>query len=354
MNESFCMNIEKNNRRVPAEWEDYTTVMVAWPHAATDWAYMLGEITDCYVKIAEAIVIHSGLRLLVVTPEPEKVQPLLKHLPTRQVQMFTCPTNDTWTRDYGPLTLEKNGKPYAVDFQFNGWGLKFAANLDNMVTLRMLHAGLLTKNYLSALDFTFEGGAMETDGNGTMLSTTECLMSVNRNGFVDENHLKTYFCKHLGFSTLHLLHHGALEGDDTDSHIDTLARFAPNDTILYVKSYRTDDSHTAQLEAMEQELQKLRTPAGQPYNLIALPLPDPVFDDEGNRLPATYANFLITPRTVIMPTYAQHNNDLMASQMLKIAFPDRDIVGVDCRALIKQHGSLHCATMQLKEGLLNI
>lgn len=341
-------------KRVPAEWEAYDTVMVAWPHSATDWNYMLPEITDCYIRIANAIVAESGLRLLVVTPEPHVVAKHLQHLPSERIRMFTCPTNDTWTRDYGPITLIDNNHVCAVDFQFNGWGLKFASNLDNMVNLRMLQAGLLTRNYRSRLNFTFEGGALESDGEGTMLTTAECVLALNRNGFVDEDFIRNYFKSELGFSTVHILHHGALEGDDTDSHIDTLARLAPHHTILYVKSYRPDDSHTASLQAMEQELMQLRTPSGQPYNLIALPLPRPIFDEDGNRLPATYANFLITPRTVILPTYNQPDNDRLASEMLKIAFPDRAIVEVDCSALIRQHGSLHCATMQLCADMLTI
>ena len=246
------------------------------------------------------------------------------------------------------------GEPCAVDFQFNGWGLKFAADLDNMVNLHMLHASLLTPRYRSRLNYTLEGGAIESDGRGTMLANAQTLMALNRNGFTDERHLRSYFRENLGIETLHLLHHGALEGDDTDSHIDTLARLAPDDTILYVKSYRPDDTHTPDLDAMEAELKELRTPDGNPYNLIALPLPEPIYDADGERLPATYANFLITPRTVLMPTYAQPDLDRMASQMLQIAFPDRKIVGVDCRALIRQHGSLHCATMQLPAGVLRI
>lgn len=346
----------RDKTRVPAEWEDYSTVMVAWPHAGTDWADMLPEVTRCYVDLATAIVERSGLRLLIVTPEPDIVAEQIKHLPTQQIQLFTCPTNDTWTRDYGPITLldSESGIPVAVDFQFNGWGLKFAANLDNMVNVRMLHAGLLTRNYRPQLNFTFEGGAMESDGKGTMLSTAECLLSLNRNGFVDEQYIRQYFHKTLGFDRVLMLHHGALEGDDTDSHIDTLARFAPDDTILYVKCYRQNDPHKRALDAMEDELKQFRTTSGSSYNLIALPLPDPIHDEDGNRLPATYANFLITPRTILMPTYGQPDNDRLASQMLQVAFGGHEIVGVDCRALIRQHGSLHCATMQLKQEMLTI
>ncbi|MDE5940930.1 MAG: agmatine deiminase family protein [Muribaculaceae bacterium] len=352
---SYNSGSEKRRRRVPAEWEAYDAVMIAWPHSGTDWAEMLQEVEACYEALAEAIVTRSGLRLLVVTPEPEHVRERLKNLPQEKLVVFEAPTNDTWTRDYGPIQIEDDGENGVADFQFNGWGLKFAANLDNMVNLRMLNAGLLTRNYKPNLGFVFEGGAMESDGEGTMLTTSECLLALNRNGVVTKEQLADYFGRSLGMKRVLFLDHGHLAGDDTDSHVDTLARLAPGNTILYVKSYREDDAHTLELRLMEEELKNLRTASGERYNLVGLPLPDAVYDEEsGERLPATYANFLITPRTVLMPTYRQPDNDRMAEMMLQAVFPDREIVGVDCVALIKQHGSLHCATMQLREGVLRV
>ena len=341
-----------DRKRIPAEWENYEAVMIAWPHFATDWADMLDEVTSCYLNLVRAII-DSGLRVLVVTPEVGLVREILEEFPQDKLIIFQAPTNDTWTRDYGPITLETPDGVSALDFQFNGWGLKFAANLDNMVTLRMVEASLLTRRYVPCLDFVFEGGSMEVDGKGTMLTTSACLLSLNRNGVVDKEALCRYFKETMGISRVHFLEHGHLAGDDTDSHIDTLARFAPDDTILYVKSYNVADGHTRELNLMEEELKALRTADGNPYNLIALPLPDPIFDEDGGRLPATYANFLITPRTVLLPVYGQQNNDRLAEQMLKVAFPTRDVLTVDCRALIRQHGSLHCATMQIPSSLFN-
>lgn len=341
-----------SGKRVPAEWESYHTVMIAWPHASTDWAPMLDEVEACYVGIAHAIVTDSRLRLLVVSPDVEAVAARLKELPHDRLILVEMPTNDTWTRDYGPVTVEEHGVRSIVDFQFNGWGLKFASNLDNMVNLRLVNAGVFTRNYRPELGFVFEGGALESDGAGTMLTTSDCLLSLNRNGVVSKKQLGEYFRRTLGMDRILFLDHGHLEGDDTDSHIDTLARFAPNDTIIYVKSYNRADSHTAELDLMESEIKALRRRNGQPYNLIALPLPDPIYDEGGERLPATYANFLITPETVLMPVYGQPDNDLLAHQMLCMAFPDRRIVDVDCRQLIRQHGSLHCATMQLHSELV--
>lgn len=350
-NKEIC---RRAHRRVRAEWEDYDTVMMAWPSADTDWAPMLEEAEKCYLDMARAIC-HSGLRLLVVDPTGN-VRDKLGFVPADRLIVVKTPHNDTWTRDYGPVTVEEaDGSLRALDFRFDGWGLKFAADRDNMVNLRMVSLGLLRREcYEGHLDYTFEGGALETDGRGTMMSTAECLQSLNRNGYRTEEQLRDYFAHTFGVTHFHLLRHGALAGDDTDSHIDTLARFAPHDTILYVKCYNPSDSHAAELELMEQELRALRTPEGNPYNLIGLPLPDAIYDSDGERLPATYANFLITPRTVLLPVYGQKDNDLMAHQMLQIAFPDREIVDVDCRALIRQHGSLHCSTMQLPAGVLSI
>ena len=279
----------------------------------------------------------------------------LGNIPADSIILFECQTNDTWTRDYGVISAyDGNGMPLAIDFRFDGWGLKFASNQDNLVTLRMLEKGLLTRNYVSRLDYTFEVGSMEMDGAGTMLSTSHCLQSLNRNGYRSARQLEEYFRQSLGIDRLLLLEHGHLEGDDTDSHIDTLARFAPGDTILYVKCYNQADPHYEELRLMEEELASLRTMDGNPYNMIGLPLPDAIYDEDGDRLPATYANFLVTPSRVLMPTYAQPDNDLLAKQMLQIAFPDREIVGIDCNALIRQHGSLHCATMQLPKGILRV
>lgn len=346
--------IDSSSIRVPAEWEAYDTVMVAWPHGDTDWAPMLEEVEKCYVNIVREIE-AAGLRALIVTPEPKHVADCLGNIPADSIILFECQTNDTWTRDYGVISAyDGNGMPLAIDFRFDGWGLKFASNQDNLVTLRMLEKGLLTRNYVSRLDYTFEGGSMEMDGAGTMLSTSHCLQSFNRNGYRSARQLEEYFRQSLGIDRLLLLEHGHLEGDDTDSHIDTLARFAPGDTILYVKCYNQADPHYEELRMMEEELASLRTMDGNPYNMIGLPLPDAIYDEDGDRLPATYANFLVTPSRVLMPTYAQPDNDLLAKQMLQIAFPDREIVGIDCNALIRQHGSLHCATMQLPKGILRV
>ena len=236
------------------------------------------------------------------------------------------------------------------DFKFNGWGLKFPADKDNLITRAMCNTGLLRGRYSNELSFVLEGGSIESDGNGVILTTSECLLSPNRNGDLSRDEIEQRLRCWLGAEKVLWLDHGALEGDDTDSHI--LARLAPNDTILYVCT-TPDDPQFGELEAMREQLQQFTTPDGRPFNLIGLPLPEAIYDpeDDGQRLPATYANYLVTGNAVIMPTYGQPKPDFLASQILRIAYPEHEIVTVDCRALIRQHGSLHCATMQIIEGV---
>lgn len=338
-----------------AEWDErFDTVMIAWPHAATDWADMLDEVEDCYLHLAEAIV-RAGQKLMVITPESEAVREKLVPvaIPAERLLIVDCPTNDTWTRDYAPLTVATpDGILRLVAYKFNGWGLKFASNLDNLTSLQLIGKQIFPLTTELRKRYVLEGGSIESDGNGTILTTSECMLAFNRNGLIEKSDVERELAEGLGATKVLWLDHGFLAGDDTDSHVDTLARLAPDNTILYVKSYLADDPHNEALAAMEEQLKGLLTPEGLPYHLIGLPLPDPIFDEEGQRLPATYANFLITPRAILMPTYAQPRNDEMAAQMLRIAFPSHEVITVDCRALIRQHGSFHCATMQLPSSLL--
>ncbi len=339
-------------RRLPAEWEEHCGVILAWPHEDTDWNYMLDEVTECYVKIVEAIV--ETEIAVILAPDTELPKRYLGHLDQSRIIYFSVPTNDTWARDFGVITMTVNGSPVLCDFKFNGWGLKFAADKDNLITRRMTEAGLLKGRYENHLGFVLEGGSIESDGQGTLLTTSECLLSLNRNGNLSREQIEKYLSETFNVDNVLWLDHGALEGDDTDSHIDTLARLAPNDTIIYTGCDDETDSHFNELKAMEDELKQLKTRRGTPFNLIALPLPDPIYDEDGNRLPATYANFLITPDSVLLPVYGQPKKDFLASQIVRIAFPDHEVKAIDCRALIRQHGSLHCVTMQLPKDTLPI
>lgn len=339
-------------RRFPAEWEKHAAVLLAWPHDETDWSYMLEDVCDCYVGIIEAITQNS--RVVLLAPDASVPRRRLGHIDPERLVIVEIPTNDTWTRDYGPLTVVDEGRVKLCDFQFNGWGLKFAANNDNRVTRRLCDMGLLSAPRENRLDFVLEGGSVESDGKGTLLTTSHCLMAPNRNSTMSRIEIERYLKDCFGLNHILWLDNGALAGDDTDSHVDTLARLAPNDTIVYTGCSDPDDEHYNDLACMADQLRGFRTRDGQPYNLVELPLPDAIYDEDGQRLPATYANYLVDDKTVIVPSYGQPQKDVLASRMLQIPYPDHRIIMVDCRALIRQHGSLHCATMQLYPDTISI
>ena len=342
------------NYLLPAEWERQSGVLLTWPHANTDWKPYLKDITNMFIEMARAIADRE--KLLVATPEVENVSTLLHASLSPQamanVRIVECDSNDTWARDHAPITLTSaNGQRLLLDFQFNGWGMKFKAEKDNAIG-RHLHAvNTLNASMENNLDFVLEGGAIESDGQGTIMTTSQCLLAPNRNQPLDRQDIEAELKRRLRATRVIWLDHGTLEGDDTDGHIDTIVRMAPDNTLLYMGCDDTNDSQYDDLKALEKQLLTLRTDDGKPYRLMALPSPSPIYD-EGERLPATYANFLIINGAVLMPTYRQPENDAKAKDILGQAFPDRQIVAIDACTAIRQHGSIHCLTMQFPEGVL--
>lgn len=348
---NMTVQVEMRSPHLPAEWYPQSGIQLTWPHADTDWAYMLEEAQACFIHLAREIALRE--LLLIVTPEPEEVKKqIAETVNMENVRFLQCETNDTWARDHGAVTMIDGGIPSLLDFTFNGWGLKFASDLDNQITRSAVEAHALKGHYINRLGFVLEGGSIESDGMGTLLTTSECLLSPNRNGQLNRVEIEEYLKSTFHLQQVLWLDHGYLAGDDTDSHIDTLARFCSTDTIAYVKCENEEDEHYEALHAMEEQLKTFRTLAGNPYHLLALPMADKVeVDDE--RLPATYANFLIMNDAILYPTYNQPDNDRKAEEALQEAFPEHQIIGIDCRALIKQHGSLHCVTMQYPQGIIN-
>ncbi|MDD7304451.1 MAG: agmatine deiminase family protein [Prevotellaceae bacterium] len=342
---------------LPAEWAPQSAVQLTWPHANTDWAGMLAEAEACYIDMAREISLRETL--IIVTPEPDHVAGVLEQqLPEaclNRIRLFECPTDDTWARDHGFITLyNKEGEAQLLDFRFNGWGQKFAAGNDNQICRRMADCSQalgMRGTYKCELDFTLEGGSIESDGCGTLLTTTECLMAPNRNEPLSQAQIEAELKRRLGAQRVLWLDHGYLAGDDTDSHVDTLARLCPEDTIAYVQCLNPEDEHFLELHLMEEQLKTFRTGDGRPYRLVPLPMAATEYDDEGQRLPATYANFLVVNGAVLMPTYGHAELDNEAKRQLQKAFPQHEIVGINCRVLIEQHGSLHCCTMQFPEGV---
>ena len=322
--QNMSLGIENVTRkwRLPAEWEPQWGVQLTWPHARTDWAPMLDEITATYEEMAREI--RKREELLIVGE----------------------PSNDTWARDHGFITLvDDEGHTRLLDFKFNGWGEKFAAELDNAINRRIYDEGKIKGEYVDCLDFVLEGGSIESDGKGTIFTTTGCLLAPHRNQPMTKAQIEERLKQELHAERILWIDHGNLVGDDTDGHIDTLVRICPDDTLLYMGAGEPDDEQHEELRLMEEQLKSFRTLDGKPYRLMKLPMPKAIIF-EGERLPATYANFLVINGAVLVPTYDQTDLDAEAMRVIGETFPGREIVGIDCRSIIKQHGSLHCCTMQ--------
>ena len=315
--------------RLPAEWEPQLGVQLTWPHAGTDWAPMLEEICATYEQMAHEI---SRREQLLIIGE----------------QGYDFPSDDTWARDHGFISLvDDQGHRRLVDFRFNGWGEKFPAEHDNAINHKIYKYGIITGEYVDCLDFVLEGGSIESDGRGTIFTTSCCLLAPHRNQPLTKAQIEARLLQELHAERILWIDHGSLTGDDTDGHIDTLVRICPNDTLLYVGCDDPSDEQYAELKLMEEQLQTFRTLEGKPYHLVKLPMPRPIYEEsQSQRLPATYANFLIINGAVLCPVYAQPDLDAVAVRLIGEAFPDRLIIPIDSRSIIKQHGSIHCCTMQ--------
>lgn len=336
--------------RLPAEWEPQGFIQLTWPHEDTDW-YDLPYVLDCYVAVARAIVKYEPL-LVVCRSRQECLQDMSARgfVPGDNVRLVECPLNDTWARDHGAVSVMDGKEKYILDFVFNGWGMKFGADLDNQITRTIYKKGVFASgiHYRDMRPFVLEGGSIDTDGEGTLLTTSECLCSVNRNEYLDRRGIEDKLKESFGLKRILWLDHGGIVGDDTDSHVDILARFCSKDTIAYTCCEDSADANYKPLKAMEKQLQGFRTLEGKPYRLVPLPLPDALYL-ENYRLPASYANFLILNGAVLIPG-AGSKKDEIARERLQAVFPDRQVEVIDCRALLSGHGGLHCITMNYPAG----
>jgi len=332
---------------MPAEWEKQRTVLMSFPHEETDWHNTDNEADleaslSPFIRIAQAIAYAQPV--YIICKDKNKISSMF--CSTRNMTFIEIPTNDTWIRDYGYISIKEDEQIKLLDFTFDGWGGKFEASLDNSVNNTLHKKGYMGITPLESIDFVLEGGSIESDGEGTILSTSACLCNTNRNGGLSKQEIEEKLHTYLGAKRVLWLDHGYLAGDDTDSHIDTLARFVNKETIAYVKCEDKEDEHYEALQKMEAQLKEFKTKEGKPYRLIALPMTDAIYYEEGQRLPATYANFLITNDALIYPTYGD-KNDSTAGEIFKVLFPDREIIPINCLKLIEQGGSLHCSTMQV-------
>ncbi|VXB55738.1 Agmatine deiminase [Luteimonas sp. 9C] len=339
--------------RFPAEWEPQSAILIAWPTEDTDWAARLGEVEDTYIALVAAITRFQPVVICVPDEDVQSyayVRLASNRIDMARVQFVEADYDDTWLRDSGPISLRRDDATFVLnDFRFTGWGGKFDARQDDQLVGHLHAAGVFTDAaQRREIDFALEGGAIETDGAGTLLTTWRCLHE--RHPEVPRDVLTSRLSDWLAQDRVLWLDHGYLEGDDTDAHIDTLARFAPDDAIVFQACDDPADPHHAELQAMADEIAALRTRDGAPYRLFPLPWARPVLD-AGRRLAASYANYLILNGAVLMPAYGDPA-DAAAAAVLAQAHPGREIVQVPCRPLIWQNGSLHCITMQLPTGLL--
>ncbi len=335
--------------RLPAEWEPQDAVLLTWPHKDSDWRHNLEETHALYKALATCI---SRYTHLIIGAPRDQLDLIKQQLPPDNISLYPVKSNDTWTRDHGPITVYHDQTPLLLDFTFNGWGNKFPSTLDNTINQQLSQQNAFNKTAIKSLPFVLEGGAIESDGKGTLLTSQQCLLNTNRNPYLSQAEIEHTLKQKLGIHTIHWLTQGYLAGDDTDSHIDTLARLCPNNTIAYVSCNEPEDEHYKALKTMYKELCALKTSEGKPYTLVALPWPKAIYDNEGQRLPATYANFLISNKAVFVPNY-NDTNDQRALEQIGTIFKDLDIIAINCLPLIKQHGSLHCITMQIPRGVLN-
>jgi len=339
--------------RLIAEWEPQDGVLLTWPHEGSDWRRLLPQVETLYRQLVQLLARYG--QVVIAAPSERRAeieQTLLRSgVAGERLRVYAVAGNDTWARDHGPITVDSDGELLLLDFRFNGWGNKFPSALDNAITGELYRQGAFPGARLLARDLILEGGAIESDGRGTLLTTEQCLLNPNRNPQLGREQIELILQQEFGVSKILWLRHGYLAGDDTDSHIDTLARLCPDNVIVHVACDDPADEHFEELQAMARELAEFRSADGRPYRLVPLPWPRPLCSAEGERLPATYANFLIINGAVLVPTYGD-SADAVALESIAAAFPGYTVEGLDCRVLIEQHGSLHCITMQLPRGVL--
>ena len=327
---------------LPAEWEKQRAVLMAFPHKNSDWNNDLKSALTPFIRTAQAIAYTTPV--YIICDDKEEVSSLF--CSSRNLSFIEIATNDTWIRDFGYISVIENDELKLLDFKFDAWGGKFEWALDNEVNKKLHSKGYMGVTPLESIDFVLEGGAIDSDGLGTILSTTGCLCNPNRNGGLSKDELEEKLQEYLGAKRVLWLDYGYLAGDDTDSHVDTLARFVSSDTIAYVECKDEADEHYVELKQMQKQLKTFKDSEGNAYNLLALPLPTAKYDSDNNRLPATYVNFLITNGALIYPIYSV-KEDKIAHETFKDFFKDKEIIPIECSRLIEEGGSLHCSTMQI-------
>ena len=342
-----------SSQRLTAEWEPQDAVMLTWPHKNSPWNWILDDVVELYEALATVICDYADVVIAVPEAQLDEVRSRLEAMgaPLEYIHLYPCASNDTWARDHGPLTVETPDGFKILDFQFNGWGGKFPHDLDDQISRQLFAQDAFPYATIESQTWVLEGGSIETDGEGTLLTTSSCLLNKNRNPDLSKADIEARLMAAFGVQKINWLDHGYLAGDDTDGHIDTLARLCPNNTIVYTACDDEQDEHYDELKKMEAQLQSFTNAKGEPYRLLPLPWAGEVLGDESDeRLPSTYANFLVINEAVLVPIYGLPMDE-DALEVVAQAFPGYEIFGIPCLSLIEQGGSLHCITMQIPEGV---
>ena len=319
-----------------AEWSEQEYLLLALPHEKTDWKPYLDEILETYKNLIE--LVSSFQKVLLIAPNEKDFKPF-SHF--KNVDFFQCPTNDTWIRDFGAIEVYENGKIKALDFTFNAWGNKFESSLDNAVNSKLFKDKL--KQNLQKIDLVLEGGSIDFNGKGTMLTSAYCLLNSNRNPHLNKTELEKKLKNIFGLNEILWLENGFIKGDDTDHHIDTLARFIDEETIAFCVCDDKEDEHFKPLALMKEELEKTH------FKLVELPLPKALFY-KNQRLGASYANFVFINQALIVPFYGDKNDEIVKNR-LQNALPNREVIGIDARVFLRQNGSIHCSCQNLFKDL---
>lgn len=333
-----------DNYQLLPEWTQQDAVMLVWPDQHTDWKPWLDDVQNVYLKIIESL--NQAKTNVVLLVRSSEIKNCLNKLnKSAQILIVKADYNDTWIRDYGFLSCANESTLQPIEFAFNGWGQKFDAAKDNKINQDVLSQ--LCQQAIKSVDIVVEGGALEIGQNGTLLSTELCLTNPKRNGNKSIAAYQQVFQNFLGAKQSIILQNGHLEGDDTDGHIDTLVRFTPDNGLVIQSAFnRPEDSHFIGLAALVKECQQVLPT----HQIFELPLPH-IVNSHGDRLPASYANFLISNQHILCPIY-QQPEDKLAMQIMQTAYPEFTIVPINCLPLVQQFGSLHCISMQIPCGIL--
>lgn len=334
--------------RMPAEWEPQEAVWLSWPHNRESWPGAFDPVPGIFVEIARHIAEGQLVRINVAGEAMQAaVAALLRNAGVRieNVRFHLNPTNDAWVRDHGPIYVvrERNGhrERALTDWGYNAWGGKYPPfELDDAVPKRIAEEFGETRFDGGMI---LEGGSIDVNGEGTLLTTTSCLLNPNRNPALTQSEIEQRLMQFLGVTHVLWLGEG-IEGDDTDGHIDDITRFVGPTQVVTVIEDRTEDSNHAPLQENYERLREMTDQQGRPLEVVTLPMPDPLSVD-GQRVPASYANFLIINDKVLVPTYrCSHDQDAIST--LRSVFPGRDVVGIDCTHLVWGLGAIHCVTQQ--------